>query len=199
MTFNPIMFAHHSNVQSAVVNALHNNNDDIILDFSGSEASLFLSTILGHDLAKLTASGFGFKGTLDGDYQSLYSYCVYYFSDTAYRFILKQAACHQLQALMNEQQLRFDIDYVVRSDLTTLTLSGNNAFNTLVDAFKLTPGIRLSNDKLCYGAQSGEVFVTAFAHNNEQQFLLAAKADDLQKWQQYLQNKGFDLIQNHAA
>jgi aminomethyltransferase len=193
------MFAHHSNAKSAVVNALNTNNDDLVMDFSGTEASVFLSVILGLDLAKLTASGLGLKGTLDGDYNADYSYAVYYFSETAFRFILKRSACNQLQALINEQQLRYDIEYVIRTDLTSFTLSGEHAFDALINAFKLTPGLRLSNSQLCYGAQSGEVFVTAIDKNDEQHFVLVAKQQELQKWQSYMQNQGFVLIHNQAA
>ena len=71
------MFARHSNANSAVINALQANNSTVVMDFSGSEASVFLSSILGHDLTKLTASGLGLKGTLDGDFYSDFSYAVY--------------------------------------------------------------------------------------------------------------------------
>ena len=67
------MFARHSNANNAVINALQANNNNVVMDFSGSEASVFLSTILGLDLTKLTASGLGLKGTLDGDLNSDYS------------------------------------------------------------------------------------------------------------------------------
>lgn len=199
MTFNPIMFARHSNANSAVINALQANNSTVVMDFSGSEASVFLSSILGHDLTKLTASGLGLKGTLDGDFNSDFSYAVYYFSETAFRFVLPHSASLQLQSLINEQQLRFDIDYVIRTDLTSFTLSGENAFDTLVDAFKLTPGLRLSDTQLCYGAQSGEVFITAIDNKDEQHFVLIAKAPELQKWQSYMQTQGFAVMQNQAA
>jgi aminomethyltransferase len=199
MTFNPIMFARHSNAASAVTNAVQANNNLVVMDFSGSETSVFLSTILGLDLTKLTASGLGLKGTLDGDLNSDYSFAVYYFSETAFRFVLPHSASLQLQALINEQQLRFDIDYVLRSDLATLALCGENAFDTLISAFKLTPGLRLSNPQLCYGAQSGEVFITAIDKNDEQHFVLVAKQQELLKWQQHLQAQGFALMQNQAA
>jgi hypothetical protein len=199
MTFSPIMFARHSNANSAVLNSLQANNEQVVIDFSGTEATVFLSTILGHDLTKLTTSGLGFIGTLDGDLNSNYGYAVYYFSETAFRFVLPHQAGLQLQALMNEQQLRFDIDYVVRSDLATLSLSGSDAFDALVEAFKLTPGLRLSDSQLCYGAQSGEVFITALDKNQQQQFVLVAKASELKKWQQHLQKLGFTLIQGKAA
>ena len=199
MTFNPIMFARHSNANSAVINALQANNSHVVIDFSGSEASVFLSAILGHDLTKLTVSGFGFKGTLDGDLNSDFSYAVYYFSETAFRFVLPVNASLQLQALINEQQLRYDIDFVVRTDLATFTLKGDNAFDTLVEAFKLTPGLRLADAQLCYGAQSGDVFVTAVDQNNEQQFIVIAKTATLDKWQQYMQQQGFSVTNTQAA
>ena len=192
------MFARHSNANNATVNALKANNE-VVMDFSGSEASIFLSTILGHDLTKLTASGLGLKGTLDGDLNSDFSYAVYYFSETAFRFVLSYRASLQLQSLINEQQLRFDIDYVIRSDLSSFTLSGDNAFDTLVDAFNLTPGLRLSDAQLCYGAQSAEVFITAVDNKNEQHFVLIAKAPALQEWQCYMQAHGFAVMQNQAA
>ncbi|MEL0639926.1 hypothetical protein V6260_04810 [Pseudoalteromonas aliena] len=199
MTFNPIMFARHSNAANAATNCITTNSSTAIVDFSGSEASIFLSTILGINLTKLTASGFGLRGTLDDDLYSEHSYCVYYFSETAFRFVLPHKASLQLKSLINEQQLRFDIDYVIRTDLSTFTLSGNNAFDALIDAFKLTPGLRLSNPQLCYGAQSGDVFITAIDKNDEQHFVLVAKQQELQKWQQHLQAQGFALMQNEAA
>ena len=63
------------------------------------------------------------------------------------------------------------------SSIFTLSLGG-----LLVDAFKLTPGLRLADAQLCYGAQSGDVFVTAVDQNNEQQFIVIAKTATLDKW-----------------
>ncbi|MBH0070472.1 MULTISPECIES: hypothetical protein [Pseudoalteromonas] len=199
MTFSPIMFARHSKANSAVINSLQASNNHVVIDFSGTEASVFLSNILGHDLTKLTASGLGLIGTLDGDFNSGYSYAVYCFSETAFRFILPHCASLQLQALINEQQLRYDIDYVMRTDLASFILSGSNAFDSIVEAFKLTPGLRLSDAQLCYGTQSGDVFITAINKNDQQQFVLVAKTPELQKWQEYMQAQGFALIQGAAA
>ena len=181
MTFSPIMFARHSKANSAVINSLQASNNHVVIDFSGTEASVFLSNILGHDLTKLTASGLGLIGTLDGDFNSDYSYAVYCFSETAFRFILPHCASLQLQALINEQQLRYDIDYVMRTDLASFILSGSNAFDSIVEAFKLTPGLRLSDAQLCYGTQSGDVFITAINKNDQQQFVLVAKTPEAAK------------------
>ena len=68
-----------------------------------------------------------------------------------------------------------------------------------VNAFKLTPGLRLSNAQLCYGAQSGDVFITAIDKNDEQHFVLVAKQQELQKWQSYMQAQGFALMHSEAA
>jgi aminomethyltransferase len=88
---------------------------------------------------------------------------------------------------------------VVRTDLATFTLKGDNAFDTLVEAFKLTPGLRLADAQLCYGAQSGDVFVTAVDQNNEQQFIVIAKTATIDKWQQYMQQQGFSVTNTQAA
>ena len=37
MTFNPIMFARHSNANSAVINALQADSSHVVIDFSGSD------------------------------------------------------------------------------------------------------------------------------------------------------------------
>lgn len=192
MTFTPIMFARHSQTQHAQNNAFELNTDMAVMDFSGTEAIPFLTAVLGLDINKLTASGLGIKGTLNDDIDSEFGYAVYFFSETAFRFVLQVKASEQLQALINEQQLRFDIDYVVRSDLHVMTLSGEQAFDAIVDAFELTAGLRLSNPLSCYGAQSGDVFVTAVATKSQQCFQLVAKAPELKKWQAYLQQQGFD-------
>lgn len=192
MTFSPIMFARHSLAQHAENNAFEFNTEMAVMDFSGTEALLFLTSILGLDISKLTASGLGVKGSLDGDIDSDFAYSVYFFSETAFRFILPAQASKQLQSLINEQQLRFDIDYVMRSDLNVMTLCGEQAFDAIVDAFKLTPGLRLSNSLSCYGAQSGAVFVTAVTTQLKQYFQLVAKNPELEKWQAYLQQQGFD-------
>ncbi|MFK3873800.1 hypothetical protein [Pseudoalteromonas rhizosphaerae] len=192
MTFSPIMFARHSQIEAAASNMLQVNTNTVVIDFSGTEAIPFLTTILGLDLNKLTASGLGVKGTLDGDLNSNYSFALYYFSATAFRFVLHTDAAAQLQALISEQQLRYDIEFVTRTDLATLTLSGEQAFDALVEAFKLTPGLRLSDTNSCYGTQSGEVFITAIDKQSIQYFQLVAKAPELTKWQAYLQQRGFD-------
>ncbi|WP_149983215.1 hypothetical protein [Pseudoalteromonas rhizosphaerae] len=193
MTFSPIMFARHSQIEVADSNMLQVNTNTVVIDFSGTEAIPFLTTILGLDLNKLTASGLGVKGTLDGDLNSNYSFALYYFSATAFRFVLHTDAAAQLQALISEQQLRYDIEFVTRTDLATLTLSGEQAFDALVEAFKLTPGLRLSDTNSCYGTQSGEVFITAIDKQSIQYFQLVAKAPELTKWQAYLQQRGFDM------
>ena len=193
MTFSPIMFARHSQIEAADSNMMQVNTNTVVIDFSGTEAIPFLTTILGLDLNKLTASGLGVKGTLDGDLNSNYSFALYYFSATAFRFVLLTDAAAQLQALISEQQLRYDIEFVTRTDLATLTLSGEQAFDALVEAFKLTPGLRLSDTNSCYGTQSGEVFITAIDKQSIQYFQLVAKAPELTKWQIYLQQRGFDM------
>ncbi|CAM4373253.1 hypothetical protein [Pseudoalteromonas ostreae] len=194
MTFSPIMFARHSQIEAADSNMLQVNTNNMVIDFSGTEAIPFLTTILGLDLNKLTASGLGVKGSLDGDLNSNCSFALYYFSATAFRFVLHTVAAAQLQALICEQQLRYDIEFVTRIDLATLTLAGELAFDTLVDAFKLTPGLRLSDINSCYGTQSGEVFITAIDKQSIQHFQLVAKAPELTKWQTYLQQRGFDML-----
>ena len=87
----------------------------------------------------------------------------------------------------------------MRTDLASFILSGSNAFDSIVEAFKLTPGLRLSDAQLCYGTQSGDVFITALNKNDQQQFVLVAKTPELQKWQEYMQAQGFALIQGAAA
>ena len=193
MTFTPIMFARHSQIEVPQSNTMQDDKISVVIDFSGTEAIPFLTTILGLDLNKLTASGLGLKGTLDGDLNSNYSFALYYFSATAFRFVLHNDGAAQLQALISEQQLRYDIEFVVRSDLAALTLSGERAFDALVDAFKLTPGLRLSDATSCYGAQSGEVFITAINKQSQQYFQLVAKAAELTKWQMNLQQRGFAM------
>ncbi|HCV03735.1 hypothetical protein AAEU31_12665 [Pseudoalteromonas sp. SSMSWG5] len=199
MTFTPIMFARHSQAETPADNVLQANNDTAIMDFSGTEAIPFLTAILGLDINKLTASGLGLRSSLDDDLTSSYAYALYYFNETAFRFVLGKDASVQLQSLINEQQLRYDIDYVMRDDLSALTLSGEQAFDALVDSFKLTPGLRLSDMRSCYGAQSGEVFITAIDNQATQQFQLVARQAELDKWQTHLQQLGFDLALANVA
>jgi aminomethyltransferase len=73
------------------------------------------------------------------------------------------------------------------------TLSGEQAFDTIIKQFALTPGLRLSDEQVCYGRQSGEVFVTALLNDDLQQYQLIAQADTLNKWHQQLQAQGFSL------
>ncbi|NNG41896.1 hypothetical protein HJP15_02885 [Pseudoalteromonas sp. NEC-BIFX-2020_002] len=193
MTFTPIMFARHSQVDVPDSNLLEANTNNMVIDFSGTEAIPFLTTILGLDINKLTASGLGIKGTLDGDLNSTYSFALYYFSETAFRFVLHSDGATQLQALISEQQLRYDIEFVIRKELATLLLCGEHAFDALIEAFKLTPGLRLSDVNSCYGAQSGDVFITAIEKQSQQYFQLVAKAPELAKWQAHLQQRGFDM------
>ena len=51
----------------------------------------------------------------------------------------------------------------------------------------------------CYGAQSGEVFITAIDNQATQQFQLVARQAELDKWQTHLQQLGFDLALANVA
>ena len=78
-------------------------------------------------------------------------------------------------------------------------IMSKRAFDALVDSFKLTQGLRLSDMRSCYGAQSGEVFITAIDNQATQQFQLVARQAELDKWQTHLQQLGFDLALANVA
>ncbi|MCF6435434.1 hypothetical protein [Pseudoalteromonas sp. MMG022] len=189
MTFAPTMFAKHRQGCTPAVNSMTMTQDLTVLDFSGFEATPFLNQQMGLNLNKLMAPGLGIQGKLDGGQ----SYCVYYFSETAYRFVVESSAVAILEQFVAAHVEDYDIELVVRDDLAITTVSGQQAFETLVNSFELTPGLRLSDEQVCYGRQSGEVFVTSLLEQGEQRYQLIAQLPTLNKWQATLQAQGFDL------
>lgn len=189
MTFAPTMFAKHRQGIAPVVNSMVATKNLMVLDFSGFETTPFLNQVLGLNLNKLMAPGLGVKGQLvSGEV-----FAVYYFSETAYRFVVDINDVEQFKSLISQNEHDYDIELVVRDDLNVATLSGQQAFDTLIQSFELTPGLRLSDDQVCYGRQSGEVFVTALLVGDEQQYQLIAQHPTLEKWQGVLQQQGFSL------
>ncbi|TMO60624.1 hypothetical protein [Pseudoalteromonas aurantia] len=189
MTFAPTMFAKHRQGTAPAANSMVATHNLVILDFSGFETTPFLNQVLGLNLNKLMAPGLGIKGQLvSGEY-----FAVYYFSETAYRFVVDVESVTSFKALIGQHEHDYDIELVVRDDLNVSTLSGQQAFDTLVSSFELTPGIRISDEQACYGRQSGEVFVTSLLESGEQQYQLIALKPTLEKWQGVLQQQGFSL------
>ncbi|MFC3031031.1 hypothetical protein ACFOEE_00600 [Pseudoalteromonas fenneropenaei] len=189
MPFAATMFAKHTLGQNTPVNQLLANGNVTVLDFSGFEATPFLQAELGLTLTKLMAPGLGLQGQLaTGE-----AFTLYYFSDTAYRFIAATSAMQALLKLFNTFSVDYDIAYLVRDDLSVATLTGSSAFDSLVETFDLTPGLQLTDRQLCYGAQSGDVFVTALLAGEEKQFQLISQHEHLPKWQAHWQDKGFSL------
>ncbi|MBQ4848392.1 hypothetical protein [Pseudoalteromonas sp. MMG005] len=189
MTFAPTMFAKHRQGTAPVANSMVATHSLVVLDFSGFETTPFLSQVLGLNLNKLIAPGLGVKGQLvSGEY-----FAIYYFSETAYRFVVNADAIASFKALIEQHDHEYDIELVVRDDLNINTLSGQHAFDTLVNSFALTPGLRLSDKQVCYGRQSGEVFVTSLLESGEQQYQLIALQSTLDKWQSVLGEQGFHL------
>jgi aminomethyltransferase len=189
MTFSASMFAKHRQGTAPALNTLALDSAQLVLDFSGFETTPFLNQVLGINLNKLLAPGLGIKGQL----ASGAAFTVYYFSETAYRFVIDAAHADELQNLVEAHHSDYDIELVARNDLSMSTLSGELAFDTIIKQFALTPGLRLSDDQVCYGRQSGDVFVTALLNDDLQQYQLIAQTDTLNKWHQQLQAQGFSL------
>jgi aminomethyltransferase len=183
------MFAKHRQGTTPAHNCMVATQSLTVLDFSGFEATPFLNQQMGLNLNKLMAPGLGIKGTLD----SGAAFTVYYFSETAYRFVVESSAVTTLEQFVANHVEDYDIELVVRDDLAITTLSGSQAFDTLISSFELTPGLRLSDELVCYGRQSGEVFVTSLLEEGEQRYQLIAQQPTLDKWQAALQAQGFNL------
>ncbi|ESP91734.1 MULTISPECIES: hypothetical protein [Pseudoalteromonas] len=187
MTFSPIIFAKHRQGTVPAKNAYSALAGQVVLDFSGFETTPFLNQELGINLNKLIAPGLGIQGTFANGHR----YAVYYFSETAYRFILDQDAALTLQALVEQHEHEYDIELVRREDLVIAQLSGNAAFDSLLTNFSLTPGIGISDLQACYGKQSGDVFITTLLQDGVQQHQLIAQQDPLSAWQKKLSAEGF--------
>ncbi|MCF2828926.1 hypothetical protein KIJ96_04270 [Pseudoalteromonas piscicida] len=190
MSVTPIIFAKHRQGSVPAQNHYMPTDAVVVLDFSGFETTPFLSQILALNLNKLMAPGLGFQGKLD----SGENFAVYYFSETAYRFVASESAAAELATLIDSHADEFDIELVRRHDLVAATISGELAFERLVSDFTLTPGLRISDKNACYGKQSGEVFITTLLVDEQQQYQLIAQAAVLDKWQTTLTDAGFKLV-----
>ncbi|AOT06824.1 hypothetical protein [Pseudoalteromonas luteoviolacea] len=187
MTFSPIIFAKHRQGTVPAANAYRALAGQVVLDFSGFETTPFLNQELDINLNKLIAPGLGIQGSFANGHR----YAVYYFSETAYRFILDQDAAHTLQALVDQHEQDYDIELMRRDDLAIAQLSGAAAFESLLTHFSLTPGLGISDLQACYGKQSGDVFITTLLQDGVQQHQLIAQPEPLSLWQKKLSDAGF--------
>ncbi|WP_440053840.1 hypothetical protein ACSLBF_13230 [Pseudoalteromonas sp. T1lg65] len=190
MSVASIIFAKHRQGTIPAQNSYTPTDAVVVLDFSGFESTPFLSQILGLNLNKLMAPGLGVQGQLEAGE----NFAVYYFSETAYRFVVSETAALALVELIDSHNSEFDIELVRRDDLVAATVSGELAFSHLLDAFTLTPGLRISDSNACYGKQSGDVFITTLLVDDEQQYQLIAQPAVLAKWQAALTGSGFKLV-----
>ncbi|MBQ4811758.1 hypothetical protein A7985_13450 [Pseudoalteromonas luteoviolacea] len=189
MTFSPIIFAKHRQGTVPAQNAYRKLECQVVIDFSGFETTPFLNKELGINLNKLIAPGLGIQGVFaNGD-----SYAVYYFSETAYRFVLGQEAANTLVALVAEHEHEYDIELMRRDDLMIGQICGQSAFDSLLTHFSLTPGLGISDLQACYGKQSGDVFVTTLLQDGVQQHQLIAQSKPLTVWQEKLSADGFSI------
>ncbi|TMP29273.1 hypothetical protein CWB99_02500 [Pseudoalteromonas rubra] len=194
MMSTPIIFAKHRLGTVAAENRIFSPQDLVVLDFSGFETTPFLNQELGLNLNKLMAPGLGVQGQLAG----AQSFAVYYFSETAYRFVLSEDAAQALTALVSKHDSDYDIELVRRSDLAITQLSGQAALETVLNSFSLTPGLQISDLQACYGKQSGDVFVTTLVQQGQQQYQLIANQESLSLWQARLAEQGFAQPVEHA-
>ncbi|KNC67772.1 hypothetical protein [Pseudoalteromonas ardens] len=194
MMSTPIIFAKHRQGTVAAENRLFSPQDLVVLDFSGFETTPFLNQELGLNLNKLMAPGLGVQGLLVGGH----SFAVYYFSETAYRFVLSESAARALSALVSKHDSDYDIELVRRSDLAIAQLSGQAALETVLNSFSLTPGLQISDELACYGKQSGDVFVTTLVQQGQQHYQLIANQESLSLWQARLAEQGFAHSGEHA-
>jgi aminomethyltransferase len=116
---------------------------------------------------------------------------VYYFSESAYRIIVNTTQPALFSSWLSPFEDIYDIDIINRSDLAVMLVSGDDAFDMLVEQFKFTPGIRLSDSQQRFGAQSGRVFVTAVHANERNSYELLASPTELANWQQEFTKLGF--------
>ncbi len=126
MTFSASMFAKHRQGTAPALNTLALDSAQLVLDFSGFETTPFLNQVLGINLNKLLAPGLGIKGQL----VSGAAFTVYYFSETAYRFVIEQNHADELQNLVEAHHSDYDIELVARKDLSMSTLSGEYQIST---------------------------------------------------------------------
>ncbi|SFD71403.1 hypothetical protein [Pseudoalteromonas denitrificans] len=195
MIINTTMFASHvlgSEPQIKNANNFTFHPQKQVLDIGGSAALPFLRNILDADVAKLTAPGMGLQTKLrpgNADFEVMLD--VYYFSESAFRIIANTEHPELFNAWLIQHEEDFDIDIIKRSDLTVMLVSGDDAFDVLVEQFKFTPGIRLSCSQQRFGAQSGRVFVTAVYTKEHNGYELLASPTELANWQQEFTKLGF--------
>ncbi|WP_052380271.1 MULTISPECIES: hypothetical protein [unclassified Pseudoalteromonas] len=195
MILNTTMFANHvldSDTQIENANNFTFHPQKQVLDIGGSAALPFLRHILDSDVVKLTAPGMGIQSTLrpkNTDFEVQLD--VYYFSESAYRIIVNTTQPALFNAWLSPFEDIYDIDIINRSDLAVMLVSGDDAFDMLVEQFKFTPGIRLSDSQQRFGAQSGRVFVTAVHANERNSYELLASPTELANWQQEFTKLGF--------
>ncbi|ATC93821.1 hypothetical protein [Pseudoalteromonas tunicata] len=200
MAFQPKLFASHLHDSTTVLTQQNSTSyvaNKWVFDIGGSAVLPFLRQILVANVAKLTTQGMGLQSKINGfSANQNMTLDVYYFSESAFRLVVNTSEPLIFANWLTQFETYFDIDVIVRDDLAVLSVQGADAFKTLVDEFALTPGLRLSDYALRFGAQSNAVFLTAVANDAGQSYELIANPTELANWQSRFIGLGFNA---HAA
>ena len=200
MAFQPKLFASHLLDHHTVLTQQNSTSyvaNKWVFDIGGSAVLPFLRQILVANVAKLTTPGMGLQSKINGfSANQNMTLDVYYFSESAFRLVVNTSDPLIFVNWLTQFETYFDIDVIARDDLAVLSVQGVDAFNTLVDEFALTPGLRLSDYALRFGAQSDAVFLTAVANDAGQSYELIANPAELANWQTRFVGLGFNA---HAA
>ncbi|OUL59289.1 hypothetical protein [Pseudoalteromonas ulvae] len=196
MAFQSNMFASHILDSRAVLSQPNSTayiTNKWVFDIGGSAALPFLRQILVANVAKLTSAGMGLQSRVNGfcAHQNIVL-DVYYFSESAFRIVVDTNQPQTFANWLTQFESYFDIDVIAREDLAVLSVQGVDAFATLVEEFSLTPGLRLSDQQLRFGAQSGAVFLTAVSSDNVNRYELIASESELASWQSRFTGLGFN-------
>jgi glycine cleavage system aminomethyltransferase T len=193
--FTPALFATHQGVNAQPAASCVVTNKAVI-DLAGSAALPFLQQFVQADLNTLKVQGMGLycQGQINAQAISLE---LYYFSETAFRLVYPTAIEDVLLNYIAEHESHSDIAAIKRDDLTILAVFGDNAFNTILTEFKLTPGIILQNQAQRYGKQSNGVFLTATHLESHQGYELIAKGEQIAALASKFAAHGFN--NKHAA
>ena len=140
----------------------------VVVDLKGKEVLTFLQYLLANDAAKLQTPGKALYSTmLNADGGVIDDLIVYYLGDEFYRLVVNAGTRDKDLAWLETQMTAFDMQMIVRDDLSMLAVQGPDAMQSVQSLLSDIDRKIVSELGVFYGVQVGDMFVARTGYTGE--------------------------------